>query len=90
MGINFLMVFNPQSLMNAPHTNIATVYAPKNLKQIVQTITQKFPNITSVSVAETVKKVQDIILKSSLVVSGVPALIIFLGFFVIHRGTCNL
>lgn len=84
MGINFLMVFNPQSLMNAPHTNIATVYAPKKFEtKIVQTITQKFPNITSVSVAETVKKVQDIILKSSLVVKWCALVIIFLGFFVI-------
>ncbi len=84
MGINFLMVFNPGALINAPHTNIATIYAPKKFEtQIVKIITQKFPNITSVSVGETIKKIQEIIFKSSLIVKWCASLIIFLGFFVI-------
>ena len=84
MGINFLMVFNPSALINAPHTNIATIYAPKKYEtEIIKIITQKFPNVTSVSVGETVKKVKDIILKSSLIIKWCAALIIFLGFFVI-------
>ena len=84
MGINFLMVFNPGALINAPHTNIATIYAPKKSEtQIIKIITQNFPNITSVSVRETVEKVKDIILKSSLIIKWCASLIIFLGFFVI-------
>ncbi|MFL2803073.1 MAG: ABC transporter permease [Paracoccaceae bacterium] len=84
MGINFLMVFNPKALINAPHTSIATIYAPKNFEtKIVKIITRNFPNITSVSVGETVKKVQDIILKSSMIIKWCASLIIFLGFFVI-------
>ena len=78
------MVFNPSALINAPHTNIATIYAPKKYEtEIIKIITQKFPNVTSVSVGETVKKVKDIILKSSLIIKWCAALIIFLGFFVI-------
>ena len=51
--------------------------------EIIKIITQKFPNVTSVSVGETVKKVKEIILKSSLIIKWCAALIIFLGFFVI-------
>ena len=83
MGINFLMVFNPSALINAPATNIATIYAPKKYETEIKNYNSKFPNVTSVSVGETVKKVKDIILKSSLIIKCCAALIIFLGFFVI-------
>ncbi len=84
MGINFLMVFNPHSLSSAPHTHIASVYAlPQSEATIIRTITRNFPNITSVSVRDTINKVQNTLVKLSLAVKWCALLIICMGFFVI-------
>ena len=84
MGINFLMVFNPHSLSSAPHTHIASVYAlPQSEATIIRTITRNFPNITSVSVRDTINKVQNTLIKLSLAVKWCALLIICMGFFVI-------
>ena len=84
MGINFLMVFNPHSLSSAPHTHIATVYAsPQSEASIIKIITSNFPNITSVSVRETINKIQEMLIKISLAMKWCALLIICMGFFVI-------
>ncbi len=84
MGINFLMVFNPNALSTAPHTHIASVYAPKESEgRIIKKITKNFPNITSVSVRDTINKIQETITKISLAIKWSALVIIFIGFVVI-------
>ena len=84
MGINFLMVFDPHSLSSAPHTHIATVYATKEAEPtIINTVTNNFPNVTSIPVRMAINKVKDTLSKLSMTIKWCAVLIIFMGFFVI-------
>ncbi len=58
MGINFLMVLNPAALENAPHSNIATVYAaPEAEGVLLREVADAFPNITAIRVGDAIDKV---------------------------------
>jgi len=58
LGINFLMIFDPSSFAGAPHTHIATVYAPAEVEgQLLREVTDAMPNVTAVSVRDAIDQV---------------------------------
>lgn len=60
MGINFLMIFDPGAFAGAPHTHIATVYAPPDAEgPILAALGQRFPNVTAIGVREAIGRVSD-------------------------------
>ncbi|GIX13656.1 MAG: drug:proton antiporter [Paracoccaceae bacterium] len=58
MGINFLMVFDPQVMAGAPHTHLATIHAaPGTEGPLLRALADAFPNITAVAVRDALARV---------------------------------
>ncbi len=65
LGINFVLVFSPNTFRGAPHTEIATLTeprsSPENDARIVKVVAEAFPNVTSVRVREALQTVGDVV-----------------------------
>ena len=60
MGIGFVLTFNPAALAGAPHTMLATIYAPPSAEaQILRDLARAFPNITAIRVRDAIDRVTD-------------------------------
>ncbi|MER5171847.1 ABC transporter permease [Thioclava kandeliae] len=59
-GIGFVITFNPSALAGAPHTHLATLYAPETAEpEILRTLAQAFPNVTAVPVREAIGRLTE-------------------------------
>lgn len=59
-GMGFVMTLNPSALAGAPHTHIATVYAPPEAEAaILREVAQTWPNITAIRIREAVDRVAE-------------------------------
>lgn len=59
-GMGFIMTMNPAALSGAPHTHIATVYAPPEAEAaILRDVTRTWPNITAIRIREAVDRVSE-------------------------------
>jgi putative ABC transport system permease protein len=59
-GMGFVMTLNPAALAGAPHTHIATVYAPPDAEAaILRDVTKTWPNITAIRIREAVDRVAE-------------------------------
>jgi putative ABC transport system permease protein len=59
-GMGFVMTLNPSALAGAPHTHIATVYAPPEAEAaILRDVTKTWPNITAIRIREAVDRVAE-------------------------------
>ena len=65
LGINFVMVFDPSTLAGAPHAWLATLLADElaesEERDVVRAVTEAFPSVTSVRVAEAIDAVERIV-----------------------------
>ena len=60
LGMNFLMVFNPEALRDAPHAEIATVYLPAAQNSaFLRALTQCCRSATAVSVREVIAQARE-------------------------------
>lgn len=60
MGIGFVLTFNPAALRAAPHTEIATVYAPPTAEApILRALAKAYPSVTAVPVREAMGRVSE-------------------------------
>jgi putative ABC transport system permease protein len=58
--MGFVLTMNPSALAGAPHTHIATVYAPPEAEaQILRDVTKTWPNITAIRIREAVDRVAE-------------------------------
>ena len=66
LGINFVMVFSPNTFAGAPHTHLATVTFPNGADAardaaILRETAKAFPTVTSVRVKDALEAVNDIV-----------------------------
>ncbi|MCF6304589.1 MAG: FtsX-like permease family protein [Rhodobacteraceae bacterium] len=55
MSMNFIMIWNPTALQNAPHSHLATLYAePGSEGNLTRIMADNFPNITAIEIREAV------------------------------------
>jgi putative ABC transport system permease protein len=60
MGINFLMIFDPNFFRGAPHTHIATVYGtPESEGPLLRAVGGELPNVTAVRVRDAIDRVSN-------------------------------
>ena len=58
LGINFLMILDPNAMAGAPHTHIATVHAdPAAEAPLLRAVGGAFPNVTAIRVRDAVDRV---------------------------------
>ncbi|MDE0176132.1 MAG: FtsX-like permease family protein [Defluviicoccus sp.] len=62
LRINFVMVFSPGALEDAPQTHLATLKAPDEaLAGIEAAVTDRFPNVTAIRVGEVLGLVREVL-----------------------------
>ncbi|WP_218191326.1 ABC transporter permease [Enhydrobacter aerosaccus] len=84
LAINFVMVFSPGILDRAPHTFLATVKAmPQAEEAIFKTITDRFPNVTVISVRDAIQTASEVLGNIGLATRLIGLLSILAGVLVL-------
>lgn len=89
LGINFVMVFSPNTFAGAPHTNLATVTLPPGASNaategtIIRDLGRAFPTVTAIRVREAVEAVNDVVGKIMLAVRGASAVVLVASLLVL-------
>lgn len=77
LGINFVLVFSPNTFRGAPHTHIATLTEPKSDPSqdagLVKAVADAFPMITTVRVREALDTVGTVVTNLVLAIRGTSA-----------------
>ena len=79
MGINFVMVFTPNTFAGAPHMHLATLTFPSGEDRskepaLLRDIGRTFPTITSVRVRDALEAVNDIVGQLVIAIRGASAI----------------
>ena len=83
-GMGFVMTLNPAALAGAPHTHIATVYAPPDAEAaILRDVTKTWPNITAIRIREAVDRVAEALSAIATATAWAAAGTLITGFVVL-------
>ena len=83
-GIGFVMAMNPGALQAAPHTHIATVYAPPEAEAaILRDLAGQFPNITAVPVREAIDRAAEALAGVAAATAWAAGATLLTGFIVL-------
>ena len=83
-GMGFVMTLNPSALAGAPHTHIATVYAPPEAEAaILREVTKTWPNITAIRIREAVDRVAEALSAIATATAWAAAGTLLTGFIVL-------
>jgi putative ABC transport system permease protein len=88
LGINFVMVFSPNTFAGAPHTNLATVTFPggataEREAQILAAAGREFPNVTSVRVKDALEAVNEVVGQLAMAIRGASSVAILASILVL-------
>ncbi|MEQ9491451.1 MAG: FtsX-like permease family protein [Alphaproteobacteria bacterium] len=84
LGINFVMVFSPGLMEQAPQTYIATAYLDEAQEPALEAlVTDAFPNVSSVRVKEVLEGVDEIVGNLAVAVRSIAAVAIVAGVLVL-------
>jgi len=75
LGINFVMVFSPNTFRGAPHTDLATMTfagetTPAEEAGIVRAVAERFPAVSTVRVKDTLDAIADLVGQLALALRG--------------------
>jgi putative ABC transport system permease protein len=83
-GMGFVMTLNPSALAGAPHTHIATVYAPPSAEAaLLRDVTKTWPNITAIRIREAVDRVAEALSAIATATAWAAAGTLITGFMVL-------
>ncbi|HKG75375.1 MAG TPA: FtsX-like permease family protein [Aestuariivirgaceae bacterium] len=84
LGMNFVMVFSPNALAGAPHSNLVTVSLPPEREAaLMGRIARSFPTVTAVRVKDALDAVSDLLGKLVLAVRAASGVAIATGLLVL-------
>ncbi len=88
LGINFVMVFSPNSFAGAPFANLATATFPvrddpARDAALLRRLASDFPAVTAVSVRDALEAVNDVVGKLALAIRGASGLAILASLLVL-------
>jgi putative ABC transport system permease protein len=77
LGINFVLVYSPNTFKGAPHTHIATLTEahpdPESDSRIIRRVADGFPMVTSVRVREVMETIGSVVSNLALAIRGASA-----------------
>lgn len=83
-GIGFVMSMSPGALQGAPHTHIATVYAPPDAEAgILRDITKAMPNVTAIRIRDAIDRVTEALSAIATATAWAAAATLITGFVVL-------
>ncbi|WP_046861799.1 ABC transporter permease [Microvirga massiliensis] len=79
LGINFVMVFSPNTFAGAPHTHLATITVPDGDDRsfeasLLRDVAREYPSITSVRVKDALEAVNDVVSQLVTAIRGASAI----------------
>lgn len=84
LDINFLMIFTPDTLSQAPHQNIVTVeMSGGDEGKLLNTVSSAFPTVTAIRVKDVVATVTDLLTQMLSAIRGANALTLVTGILVL-------
>ena len=84
MGINFVMVFSPNTLKAAPHSYVVTVAMEEGDEaKLLNEMARQFPSVTAVRVKETLATIGDLLGKMLAAIRGANVLTLLTGVLVL-------
>ncbi len=84
LGINFVMVFSPGMLEQAPQSYIATAYLPADQETALEAaVVDRFPNVSAIRVKEVLESVNEILGNLGIAVRAIAAVAILAGVLVL-------
>ncbi|OJY38796.1 MAG: glycosyl transferase family 1 [Rhizobiales bacterium 65-9] len=88
LGINFVMVFSPNTFAGAPHTHLATVsfdHAPTTAEEagLIRRLSADFPSVTSVRVRDAIEALDKIVRQLAIAIRGASAIAILSSLLVL-------
>jgi putative ABC transport system permease protein len=84
LGINFIMIFSPGMIQNAPQMHLATAYLdPEREVALERAVTDAFPNVSAIRVKEVLEGVEKILRDLSTAVTAIAAIAIAAGVLVL-------
>ena len=84
MGINFVMVFSPNTLKSAPHSHVVTVEMEGGDEaKLLNAIAREFPSSTAVRIKEALATVSELLGKMLGAIRGANALTLLTGILVL-------
>ncbi|RIK96393.1 MAG: glycosyl transferase family 1 [Proteobacteria bacterium] len=87
LGINFVLVFTPNTFAGAPHTHIATLTEPDSSPAgeaaLVKAVATAYPSVTVVRVREAVEAIGGVVTNLTLAVRGASAVTLFAAVLVL-------
>lgn len=83
-GFNFVVLFDPHTLADAPHPYMATLEASDAAEQAAyRALTDQFPNVTAVRIKEILTSINDILADIGNVVRGTAVVAVLAGILVL-------
>ncbi|MBD3787097.1 MAG: drug:proton antiporter, partial [Sphingomonadales bacterium] len=83
-GIGFVLTFNPAALQGAPHSHLATIYAPPEAEaQILRDLARAFPNITAIRVRDAIERASEALGAIARATSLAASVTLITGFVVL-------
>src|SRR5207249_1937793 len=84
LGINFVMVFSPNTLKAAPHNNLVTVTMNGGDEaKLVNEVARAFPAVTAIRVKDAIDTVSDLLAKMIAAIRGANAVTLLTGVLVL-------
>ena len=84
MGINFVMVFSPNTLKSAPHSHVVTVEMEGGDEaKLLNSMARAFPSVTAVRVKEALTTIGELLAKMLAAIRGANALTLLTGILVL-------
>ena len=84
MGFNFVILFDPNTLKNAPHTYMATLKATGAAEQAAhRSLTRAFPGVTAVRMKEVLGSINNMLNQIGVAVRATAVVAIVAGVFVL-------
>lgn len=87
LGINFVMVFSPNTFAGAPATSLATLTLPEGARSyeagLLAEVAKAFPMVTAIGVREALEQVNSLVSKLALAIRGASAVTIFASVLVL-------
>lgn len=83
-GIGFVLTLDPAALRGAPHTWLATIYAPPKAEaQVMRDLAERFPNITAIRVRDAIARVTEALSAIARATSLAAGVTLLTGFVVL-------
>jgi putative ABC transport system permease protein len=88
LGINFVMVFSPNTFAGAPHTHLATVTFPNGSSaetdaKILRSAALTYPMVTSVRVKDALEAVNDVVSQLVMAIRGASSIALIASLLVL-------